>query len=208
LNLNNCSLLAKFNRTGTWYRAVPSQHIARAILTNHTPSIPSRFSAGSVGNPMYEILYLSENQITLPFETGRCYGNIRDPKSIVPVPTGLAQTIVTVQAYLTEIADLSNPQQADIIETNAQELTGDWETYSNRYPLPGCSSMTHSGIAPTQRLGEALFKCGLKGFITFSAAVPDFKNLVVFPQRLAGSPCTLAYTWTDPSNITRTQTIP
>jgi hypothetical protein len=53
-----------------------------------------------------------------------------------------------------------------------------------------------------------LFNCGLKGFITFSAVVPDFKNLVVFPQHLAGSGCSLAYAWIDPSGGIQSQTIP
>ena len=180
----------------------------RAIRTDHTKTIPSRFSSASAHNPKYEILYLSENTITLEFETGRAYGSLTDPRSLVSVPRDDAQTKATVRVYLTDIVDLTHPEQADLIGTNAQELTGDWEVYKDRKPPYGCPSLTHTGIAPTQQLGEALFYSGVKGFITFSAAVPFFKNLVVFPERLAGTPCTLAYEWIDPSGTPQRLQIP
>jgi hypothetical protein len=150
---------------------------------------------------------LAENLLVLPFETRRQYGDITQPGSIVSVP-GDAQTTITVAVDLTDIVDLTDPEQADVLDTNAQELTGDWLIYGSRANPVGSSSTTHTGIAPTQRLGQALFDNGFKGLITFAATIAHYKNLVVFPQRLTGSPCTITYTWTDPSGAARMLRIP
>jgi hypothetical protein len=113
------------------------------------------------------------------------------------VPARDAYTRITANVYLTDIADLTDPQQADLIFTNAQELTGDWEVYPDRTPPVGCTSTTNTGLAPTQQLGQEMFNNRFIGFITFSAALAHFKNLVVFPQHLPGSVCTITYSWTD-----------
>ena len=134
LNLTNCSRLTRRNLTGTWYREVPSQHLSRAILTDHTTKKPTRFAAGSPTKPAHEVLYLSENDIQLPFETRRTFGYLTQPATIVSVPARDAYTRITANVYLTDIADLTDPQQADLIFTNAQELTGDWEVYPDRTP--------------------------------------------------------------------------
>lgn len=121
---------------------------------------------------------------------------------------GDAQTTITARVDLTDIADLTDPQQADLIKTNAQELTGDWKVYPNRTPLTRLKSSSHAGIAPTQLLGEALFQGGFKGLVTFSAAIAHYKNLVVFPQHLIGSRCSIAYQWTDQHGAVRSLKIP
>jgi hypothetical protein len=208
LILTNCVRLTRRNLTGNWYREVPSQHIDRAILTDHTATRSTRFAAGSPTSPAHEVLYLCENDIQLSFETHRTYGKITQPSTVVSVPGRDAHTTVTAGVYLTNIADLTDPQQADLIATNAQELTGDWEVYPRRTSPPGSLSTTHTGIAPTQQLGQELFNSGFLGLITFSAAIADFKNLVVFPQRLAGSECSITYTWTERSGQQRYLKIP
>src|SRR5262249_7238174 len=144
----------------------------------------------------------------LPFETRRCYGDITDPSTVVSVPGTGAQSTITVTVDLTDIVDLTHPEQADLIETNAQELTGDWDKYPTRKPPFGWTSTTHSGMAPTQLLGQALFTARFKGLITFSAAVPYFRNLVVFPQLLLGSGCTVKHEWTDPHGTLQQLKIP
>jgi hypothetical protein len=54
---------------------------------------------------------------------------------------GDAQTTITARVDLTDIADLTDPQQADLIKTNAQELTGDWKVCE-------LSATLRSGSAP------------------------------------------------------------
>jgi hypothetical protein len=69
------------------------------------------------------------------------------------------------------------------VETNAQELAGDWRSYANRKLSP--PSSPHADKSPTQELGEELFRLGIhKGFTSFSAKVPDYKILGIFVGRL------------------------
>ena len=82
------------------------------------------------------------------------------------------------------MADLTLVPQQELIETTAQELTGDWRGY--RYRAQNAATIKDPiGAAPTQALGEALFGVrGLEGFRTVSAKLPYHRNLVIFPQKL------------------------
>jgi hypothetical protein len=57
------------------------------------------------------VLYLSENDIQLPFETRRTHGIITDPSTIVSVPARDAYTRIAASVYLTDIADLTDPSR-------------------------------------------------------------------------------------------------
>ncbi len=93
-----------------------------------------------------------------------------------------------------------------MIETNAQELTGDWRTFAQRFGFR-LSSSPHAGPAPTQLFGGALFQAGFEGLISFSAKCPDRKILAVFPARLA-APSRLKYDYSDAGGHGYTVSIP
>jgi hypothetical protein len=89
-----------------------------------------------------------------------------------------------VKVVLQRIADLTVVSQQELIETTAQELTGDWRGYRHRTSA-AASIKEPVGTAPTQNLGEAIFEVrGLEGFRTVSARLPYHRNLVIFPQKM------------------------
>jgi hypothetical protein len=95
------------------------------------------------------------------------------------------------------ISDLTDPAEAALIGTNAEELTGDWRSYATRIPPVGPPA-PHTGTPPTRSFGRALFALGSsQGFVSFSATLPDYKILVVFPDRLSGTPDYLQYSYHD-----------
>jgi hypothetical protein len=74
--------------------------------------------------------------------------------------------------------------QQNLIETTAQELTGDWRGYQQRAAARS-SIQEPVGTAPTQDLGEAVFGVpGIEGFRALSAKLAYHRNLVVFPAKL------------------------
>jgi hypothetical protein len=65
-------------------------------------------------------------------------------------------------------------RQDNNIGLSLQELTSAWASYNRKNVL-----------APTQKLGHALFKLpDVEGFLSPSAKVPDEKNLHVFPVKI------------------------
>jgi len=110
---------------------------------------------------------------------------------------------------LTAVADLIDPVEAATVDTNAQELTGDWRSYATRIP-PVASPSPHSGVPPTQSLGIALHGLGkYQGLITFSATLPDYKILVVFADRLVkGASDYLQYSFHDDRGAMQVKRIP
>jgi len=189
--------LDKRNIAETWFRTVISGHAHEGVFTSHTKNLPSRFSAGNRSRPQYEILYLSESPDVSLAETRFHHGILTRPRtSTAPQPELFV--VIPVEVELTDVADLTHPEQADLINTNAQELTGDWRAYSKRVKPDGCTSLTHTETSPTQQIGQALFDCGeYKGFITFSAVEPAHANLVIFPERLTGTGSRIKYAYTD-----------
>jgi hypothetical protein len=92
--------------------------------------------------------------------------------------------VVHVKVVLQRVADLTLVSQQELIETTAEELTGDWRGYQLRTEK-AATIKEPLGTAPTQDLGEALFAVpGLEGFRTLSAKLPYHRNLVIFPQKM------------------------
>jgi hypothetical protein len=211
LKIANCLALTKRNITlNVWFRAVRPRRLKTAISAVHTKLLESRFSDASPGNPKYEILYLGENPDVVARETRMMYSGLAGEGSgIVANPGAGAFTVIPVSVYLGSIsvADLTHPEQADIIETNAQELTGDWRAYKHRRSTYGSVSTTHTGPAPTQQLGQALFDADFKAFVTFSAVNPRYKTLAVFTERLV-APDRLLYDYEDDSGQAQNISIP
>lgn len=183
MNKAACLSLPTQPESGTvWFRSIQLQHLATALGTSHTKTIPSRFNVGVPAAPQYEILYLAENHMVALFEVQALLGSPLSPGGVVPQPRR-AWTILNVNVNLQSVVDLTDPAAQAALSTSAQELTGDWRGYQLRGPH---SSVTApAGSAPTQDLGAALFGvAGVEGFRTLSAKLPDQMVLGVFPQKL------------------------
>ena len=182
MNLGPCRKLTCTPETGIWFRAVRLVHLNTPINTAHTKTTPSRFSPGPNASPPFEILYLTETPQVAQFEIGALAGDPLAVGGILNAPGSFA--VVRVKVILQRIVDLTLVSQQSLIETTAQELTGDWRGYEHRKAITA-SILEPVGTAPTQDLGEALFGVpGLEGFRTISAKLPYHRNLVMFPEKM------------------------
>ena len=182
MNLGACASLVVRPETGRWYRAVPLKHWKAALSTAHTSSIPSRFNEGQ---NQFEILYLAEDSMVAMFEAQALLGSPYGAWVQGPRKNWL---IVNIDVQLQNIADLTRVSQQSLLDTTAQELTGDWRGYQLRGPAAPVSQPAATP-APTQQLGEMMHAVpGLEAFVSISAMVPTHRILVVFPKKLeAGS---------------------
>jgi hypothetical protein len=170
MRLSACHHLELKPLTGTWYRAIRQEHWETRLSARHTATATTRFNAGSVENPSYQVLYLAQDHQLSLFEVRALVGK---PEAPLPDPR-ITWTILNLHVALQAVADLTGPREQRRIGTSAQELTGNWDQYET--PVE----------APTQRLGAALFELpGLEGFLV-PAAVPGVsgKNLIEFPEKL------------------------
>lgn len=170
MRLAACRRLRLGPLTGTWYRAIRQEHWKTRLSARHTITATGRFSAGSPADPAYQILYLAQDHQLALFEVRALGGS---PEAPIPDPR-MTWTVLPLTVSLRAVADLTDPAEQGRIGTSAQELTGKWDQY------------THSGRAPTQHLGAALFDLpGLEGFLVPTAVlgIPG-TNLVVFPEKL------------------------
>ena len=139
---------------------------------------PSRYCEGK-GH--FEVLYLAYDHLTALFEVQAMLGTPYGTHAPSPhSPWTILNTNVTLQ----HVADITRVSQQHVLDTTAQELTGDWRGYQLRNK--GTPVRQPAGSpAPTQELGEALFVTPhLEGFRTLSARVPTKMILVVFPEKL------------------------
>jgi RES domain-containing protein len=182
MNMSATSSLPTSPETAIWYRAIQPHFLTTALSTSHTKTIPSRFNIGASAAPQFEILYLAENHMVALFEVQALLGSPLSSGGVVPHPRR-AWTILNVTVNLQSIVDLTASASQTILDTTAQELTGDWRGYQLRGVH---SSVTGpSGSAPTQDLGSALFNtAGVEGFRSLSAKLSDQMVLIVFPQKL------------------------
>ena len=161
----------------TWYRATP---VSRAPLEfHHTSRATTRFGAA---RSRYFILYFAADPATALLEVEAVVATHNPPQTHHLRPR--AYTIWPVTVALDNVIDFGDPRCRSVVETSAQELTGDWRT---RHPSAGTPPVVRSRAseAPTQRLGEALeYSAGVEGFLTPSAKAPAISNLVVFPHRV------------------------
>jgi RES domain-containing protein len=170
MKLSACHKLELGPLTGTWYRAIRQEHWETRLSARHTTRVATRFNAGSVENPSYQVLYLAENHLLTLFEVRALAGK---PEAPLPDPR-TTWTTLNLNIVLQAVADLTDPRQQRCIGTSAQELTGKWDEYKL------------SGKAPTQLLGAALFEVpGLEALLV-PTPIPRLsgRNLVVFPEKL------------------------
>lgn len=184
MNLAACSSLATSVESGTWYRAIQPQHWTTALQTAQTQVFPTRFNAGAIASPQFQVLYLAENQLVALFEVQALLGSPYPGRGgYFPQPRQ-AWAIINVDMNLQEVANLTYIAAQQSIRTTSQELTGDWYGYQQRSATTASVGQP-TGIAPTQELGAALYNVpDLEGFRTLSAKVPDQMILVVFPRKL------------------------
>lgn len=177
MNLSACSNLPTQPETGTWYRAIQQKYFSTAQHTNHTKLFATRFNAGRVAQPQYEVLYLAQDQIVALFEIQALFGS-QINNHIIPNPA-VTPVIMPVEVVLQRIVDLTEWGNEPILETSLQELTGEWRAYAS------LSANRFITTAPTQLLGAALYaEPGIEGFRTPSARIPFATNIVIFPDKL------------------------
>jgi hypothetical protein len=170
MKLSACRRLSVQPLDAVWYRAILAKHWQNALATSHTSRVTTRFNPGTVANPTFEVLYLTERPVVAQYEVNDIFG---PPELALFKEEKSRYLLIDVSVRLQRVADLTDPSQQALLETSVQELTGNWDVV---YP---------AGDAPTQKLGMALFASKrLEGFLTISAKVPRCKNLVVFPQKL------------------------
>jgi RES domain-containing protein len=187
MNLQACAGLIGIPVARTYYRAIQPQFWQTSLQTVHTRTIPSRYNAGPLSTPQFEVLYLAENHMVALFEVQALFGNPLVPGGVVAQPRQ-SWTVISVNLQLQSVADIADPRTQSQLQTTAQELTGDWRGYMQRSSVH-TSVSGPTGIAPTQELGAALYQNqNLEGVRTLSAKLPYYWTLVVFPQQLqAGS---------------------
>jgi RES domain-containing protein len=169
--------------TGTWYRAIPPQHLPTALDYSRSRLSPSRYNAGPLARNLFDTVYLAEDPIVAQLEVGAMFGSSPNINDLVPNPHA-SYTILNAQVQLRNVLDLTDAARCQtLLRTNAQELTGDWRAYHRR-------NDTHSvpaplGVAPTQELGAAIHECQqFAGFLAISAKFPYKMVLGVFPDRI------------------------
>lgn len=185
MNLAACKGLATVPASGTWFRAIRPKYWPSSLLTTHTRTTPGRFNSGTVVHPSFEVLYLAPDQVLALFEVGGLVGSPLPAGIWIPYPHA-SWTVVNVGVSLSRVADLTNLWNLRSLQSNVQELTGDWRGYLFRPEVPRLRSPYWSNV-PTQRLGRALYQiAGLEGFLTYSSRDSTKTNLVVFPAKLNG----------------------
>ena len=182
MNVAGCTALATGPENRTWYRAIQPQFWPTALETSHTKLTPSRFSPATSASPAFPLLYLAEDHQVALFEVEALLGSPLPGRNYTPNPRQ-AWTILNVQVALQNVANLTLIGEQAKLATNAQELTGDWDSYRLRTAQDSVSEPT--GLAPTQLLGQALCAVpDLEAFLAISAKMPTRMNLVVFPDKL------------------------
>lgn len=186
MNLSAVHRLRLAPFTGRWFRAVPPAYWPRVTNTRYTRKLHSRFSPGKDGNPSFETLYFGESAEVISLECSLLFFD-RWLNHSYPNPDAGTHLIVASNIVLRQIADLTSAESLATLETNVQELTGDWAIYNSVKKRPHLVPL--AAIAPTQELGQRLFDAhGIEGFKVFSAKKPECLCLVVFPEKLlAGS---------------------
>ena len=143
-----CERLQARSERGSWYRAVRPRYLAEALSVEHTSQGLGRFHRAA-----YTILYLVGSPEAALYEVEFLSGRPGVPGRSVPNPRLGSFTILTVEANLSAVVDLTDFETRKALQTTAQELTGDWRGYSQRNAATRLRDP--NGAAPTQDLGLA-----------------------------------------------------
>jgi len=182
VNLSAVNRLTLTPLTGRWFRAIPPSYWPRVGNTRYTRRVYGRFSPGKDGVPPFETLSFGESAEVTSLECSLVFFDRRSNLSY-PNPDAGTHLVLASDVVLQQTADLTTADSLATLETNVQELTGDWAIYNGLRHRPHLASLAR--VAPTQELGQRLFGVpGLEGFKVFSARKPECLCLVVFPQKL------------------------
>jgi hypothetical protein len=130
------------------------------------------------------MLYLAETPEVALFEVGALLGSpyfglgsliVREPRR--------SWIMTEIEVSLHGVAQLHVVSEQEKIDVTAQLLTGDWTGYLKRKDSDSVNGPR--GIAPTQALGNALYRHpSFEAFTTVSAKVPTHRTLVIFPKKV------------------------
>jgi hypothetical protein len=111
------------------------------------------------------------------------FGSPLTPGGVVANPAS-SFTTIPIHVQLAAVVDVSDPAEARLLDTNAQELTGDWRGYRQRGSSTSVKGPT--GRAPTQEFGTPVFTTcpDVQGIVTLSARLPYKRILGIFTTRL------------------------
>lgn len=167
---------------GVWFRGINLAYIATPLQFSHTDKVTTRFHHAIKQAINYPLLYLAENPIVTLQEIN---AQFCPPGTDIAIPnTEMSSASLSVKVFLKSVLDLTDEKVQRELQTNFQELTGDWMGYDLR-KSSGASVRKNVQIAPTQELGLALYRIsGLMGLLTISAEAPTRKNLVIFPDKI------------------------
>jgi hypothetical protein len=181
---------------GVWYRGINLKFVATALQFSHSSAITTRFHHAKQLPRHYPLLYLAESPDVALLEVNAV---LSPPGSNLTIPNPHSSwAVLNVNVALKTILDLTDEKVEQILRTNFQELTGDWQGYDLR-ANPLVSVKRSADAAPTQKLGLTLYRIpGLLGFLTLSAKAPARKNLVIFPNKIK-TPADGKIEFTDPS---------
>jgi RES domain len=182
VNYAACSTLLTTPENRTWFRVFDIKYLPKSFVHKRMKVAISRFNAGRKLSPadQFACFYVADDPTCAQFEVGQQLG-FPTPGSYTPNPTKSFASL-SVAVLLQEVVDISDTSAHAALDTSVQELTGDWLGFDHRNSSTSVSSPT--GIAPTQHLGEALFKTGVEGFRATSAKLPWHKTLVIFPDNM------------------------
>lgn len=168
--------------SGIWFRGIELQYVSTPLQFSHTTTRSSRFSYANQRQATFPLIYLTENHDTALKEV-RAIFNPPGSSVVVPNPSG-TWVILNVAVSLPSILDLTDEAHQRLLQTNLQELTGDWYGFYLR-SFPGSSVKGAGPPVPTQILGAALHRIPkLQGFVTVSSLDPTRKNLIIFPDKI------------------------
>ncbi|MBW4619127.1 MAG: RES family NAD+ phosphorylase [Cyanosarcina radialis HA8281-LM2] len=154
---------------GLVFRVVHIRHLNTCLS-----SIGSLRFGGRYNQPQaFESLYLADNPVTALLEVEALFKASTQLQCILKPP----QLLISIEYKSSAVLDLTELNHQQILGTNLQELTGNWRLMN-----------ALGRVAPTQVLGEAVYNLqNVEAMKVPSARDPNVYNLVVFPDRLAGS---------------------
>jgi RES domain-containing protein len=166
------------------------------VLALRYAVVPPGASPGASSNPLwsggarnrgarftpkggFDSIYLASDPITALMEVSLVLQNPNAPVFTMATPPWV---IFAVEGVITEVIDVCSSAIQSLLNTNLQELTGDWAYYQSAYLI------NQAPLPPTQILGQAAYDCRVVTGLKYpSAKQPQSACLVIFPDRLIGA---------------------
>lgn len=172
----------------TLYRAVALRYLwgspsPQPLYADGSPIFGARFTPR--GATVMRSLYFAAEAETCLYEVLPQYllnRRKRPPKFDAFPPT----VLVSANVSLNRVIDVTDSEVQEIFGTNRTELRAGWRLQQER------------GETPTQRLGRAVFECGIQAIRYESARWAGHLCYAVFPELLTGEACTELF---DPQNL-------